>query len=152
MQIAPKKWHYLQRKLMPCNPSNIPPTTSTQLWSGLFQHSPLQLQFEAFVCFHTCISDGDGELDCHYLSPSPPQLFFVFHPFFFFLAHTCRQSPLSAALPPSTLPGLRWQSFKDHTSRTHIVFHEYMSIHTWKGDYMSPPRQLQITINGNANH
>lgn len=27
-----------------------------------------------------------------------------------------------------------------------------MSIHTWEGDYASPPWQLQITINGDANH
>lgn len=52
----------------------------------------------------------------------------------------------------SVLPGLRWQSFKDHTSRTHTALPEFMSIHTWEGDYMSPPRQLQITINGDANH
>lgn len=54
--------------------------------------------------------------------------------------------------PLSVSPGLRWQSFKDHTSRTHTALPQCMSIHTWEGDYTSPPRQLQITINGDANH
>lgn len=60
--------------------------------------------------------------------------------------------PALCGTPLSVFPGLRWQSFKDHTSRTHTALPECMSIHTWEGDYTSPPRQLQITINGDANH
>lgn len=47
----------------------------------LFQHSPLQLHFMACTRLRARISDGSGELDCHYLSPSPPQLSLFLTPY-----------------------------------------------------------------------
>lgn len=68
--------------LQPLKPkTSLHPSTSTQCWSGLFQHSSLQLQFMVYTHLCTCISDGDGELDSHYLSRSPPQLS-LSHPLF----------------------------------------------------------------------
>lgn len=48
----------------------------------------------AYTRLCTCISDGDGELDCHYLSLSSPQLS-LSHPLF---RLTFRQSLLNVAL------------------------------------------------------
>lgn len=81
---------------------------------------------------------------CLYLPPPsprpPPQLPFSHpHPAPPFLPQI-ETAPLSVA-PLPVLPGLRWQSFKDHTSRTHAGLPECVSIHTWEEDYTSPPRQ-----------
>ena len=94
MTLSVKQINALQ-PLKPPPPPNIPPTTSTQCcWSGLFRLSPLELHFTAYTRLCKCISDGDGELDCHYLSLSPPTALPLSPP----ICLTFRQSPLSVAL------------------------------------------------------
>lgn len=124
-----------------------PPRGGNQVW---FRRLSAPLQRRPIRVCERGVSDGSGELDCHYLSPSPPQLSLRLTPF------AASHLDSRRSLWHSSLPGLRWQSFKDHTSRTHTrtgaVLPARVSIHTWEGDYTSPPRQPQITINGDANH
>lgn len=118
---------------MPCNPWSPPPPVSPPPPRGVDRvcSGALPSSYVPRACTgpRARISGGDAELDCHYLSLSPPEP-----------PPPLEGPPLSVA-PLSVLPGLRWQSFKDHTSRTHAALHECVSIHTWEEDYTSPPRQ-----------
>lgn len=58
---------HLHSVLIGSVPAVLPPATVYGLYTSLYS---------------TCISDGDGELDGHYLSPSPPQLS-LSHPLMF---------------------------------------------------------------------